>query len=131
MARTKVTPKKGKEEHVQKVKTRIQVHTELAPPALVGPPVPVQETPPSQEELNKRIEEEEWLEQVGRLPESLPTWQLTQMAAEAGPYMLGGEEPDHKKLQLTVGGKAPQKEFLQAEPLKKPQTYWPGMVALC
>ena len=36
------------------------------------------------------------------------------MAAEAGPSMSGGEEPVHKKLQPTVRGKAPQKEFLWA-----------------
>ena len=59
MARTKVTPRKGTEEHDQKIKTWAQVHVELAPPALEDPPVPVQETPPSQEEINKQIEEAE------------------------------------------------------------------------
>ena len=37
----------------------------------------------------------------------LPTQQLAQMAVEAGPSKLGGEEPAHKKLQPTMGGKAP------------------------
>ena len=73
MVKTKVTPKKGKEECLQKVKTRAQVHVELAPPALVDPPGPVQEIASSQEELNKRIEEAEQLEQVGRSPEPSPT----------------------------------------------------------
>ena len=59
MARTKVTPKKGKEEHVWKVKARAQVHMKLAPPVPVDHPAPVLETPPGQEELNKIIEEEE------------------------------------------------------------------------
>ena len=84
-----------------------------------GPPVPVQETPPSQEELNKRMEEAEWLEQVGRSQELLPTQQLAQMAAEAGLSMLDGDEPAQKKLWPTMGGKAPWKEFLQATLLKK------------
>ena len=66
-------PKRGKEEHVWKVKMRVQVHAEPAPPVPVDPQAPVLETPPSQEELNKRIEEVEQLEQVGRSPESLPT----------------------------------------------------------
>ena len=29
-----------------------------------------------------------------------------------------------------MGGKAPQKEFLKARKMKKPQRYWPGTVAL-
>ena len=54
-----MTLKKGKEECVWKVNTRAQVHVEPAPPALVDPPAPVLETPPSQEEWNKKIEEVE------------------------------------------------------------------------
>ena len=131
MVRTKVTSNKGKEECVWKVKIRVQAHVELAPPALVDPPVPVQETSPSQEELNKRIEEAEWQEQVGRSPELSPTWQMAQMSVEAGPSMLGGDEPAHKMLQPTMGGKAPWKEFLWAAPLKKPWRYQLGTVALC
>ena len=55
----------------------------------------------------RRITEAEQLEGVGRLPSSLPTQQVAQMAADAGPSMLGGEETVRRKLQLTVGGKAP------------------------
>ena len=44
---------------------------------------------------------------------------------------IGGEEPAHKKLWPTMGGKAPQKELFWAAPLKKPQKYQQGMVALC
>ena len=51
------------------------------------------------------------------------------MAAEAGPS-ASGEEPVRRKLQPTVGGKAPQKEFLQAGKVKKTRKYWPGTVAL-
>ena len=53
------------------------------------------------------------------------------MDAEAGPSMLGGEEPARRKLQLTMGGKGPWKEFLKAGKVKKPQRYWQGTVALC
>ena len=53
------------------------------------------------------------------------------MAVEAGPSALGKEEPVRRKLQPTVGGKAPpQKEFLQAGKVKKTGKYWPGTVAL-
>ena len=47
------------------------------------------------------------------------------------PYMLDGEEPAHKKLWPTVGGKDPQKEFLLAALLKKTWKYQLGIVALC
>ena len=57
--------------------------------------------------------------------------ELAQMAAEAGPSTLGGEEPAQRKLRPTVGGKAPQKEFLKAGKLKKPQRHKLGTVALC
>ena len=69
--------------------------------------------------------------EVGRLPESLPTWQLAQMAAEAGPSTSGREELDRRKLWPNVGGKAPMKEFLWARKVKKPWRYQPGTVALC
>ena len=70
------------------------------------------------------------LGEVGRLLESSPTQQLAQMAAEVGPSMLGGEELARRKLQLTVEGEVPQKEFLQARKVKKPQRYWLKTVAL-
>ena len=52
------------------------------------------------------------------------------MAAEAGPSTLGREEPARRKLHLTMGGKAPWKEFLQAGKVKKTRKYQPGTVAL-
>ena len=52
------------------------------------------------------------------------------MAAEARPSALG-EEPAQRKLQPTVGGKAPRKEFLKAGKVKKTRRYRPGTVALC
>ena len=103
----------------------------------VGPPVPERETLqaqselPTQSELEKRVEEAERLGEVGRSPGSLPTKQLSQMAAEARPSTLCGEESARRKLQPTVGGKAPWKEFLKAGKVKKPQRYQPGTVALC
>ena len=51
------------------------------------------------------------------------------MALEAGPSALG-EEPVRRKLYPTMGGKAPQKEFLKAGKVKKTRKYWPGTVAL-
>ena len=44
--------------------------------------------------------------------------------------MSGGEEPAQKKLCPTVGVKAPRKEFLKAEVVKKTQKYQLGTVAL-
>ena len=105
MARMKITPHKGegrKDEgmmmrawmHVRtEVKTRRQVLVEAQ-----GPPSLAQETPPDPEEIIRRIAEAEWLEEGGRSSQSLPTQQLAQMAVEAGPSKLGGEEPAHKKL---------------------------------
>ena len=75
--------------------------------------------------------EAEQLEGVGRLPSSSPTQQLAQMAVEARPSMLGGKEPARRKLLHTVGGKAPQKEFLKADKVKKMQKYCLDTVALC
>ena len=78
----------------------------------------------------KWIAEVEWLGEVGRLPQSLPTRQLAQMAVEARPSMSGGEELARKKLWPTMGGKAPQKKFLKASKVKKTQKFWPGTAAL-
>ena len=72
------------------------------------------------EEAERRVEDARRLEEVGWLPSSLPTQQLAQMTAEAGPSVLG-EEPAKRKLHPTVGGKAPWKEFLKAGKVKKDQ----------
>ena len=94
------------------------------------PPPLVQENPLAPEEIMKCIAEAEWVEEVGRSVQLLLTWQLSQMAVEARPSMSGGEVPGRKELQPTVGGKAPQKEFLKTGKVKKTQKYWPGTVAL-
>ena len=44
--------------------------------------------------------------------------------------MSGKEEPARRKLLPTLGGKAPQKEFLQPGKVKKTRKYWPGTIAL-
>ena len=75
------------------------------------------------EEAERQVGEARRMEEVGRSPSSLPTQQLAQMAAEAGPSASGQEEPVRRKLQPTVGGKAPQKEFLQAGKVKKTRRY--------
>ena len=64
------------------------------------------------EEAERQVEEARRLEDVGRSQSSLPTQQLAQMAVEAGPSMSGKEEPVRRKLQPTVGGQIPWKEFL-------------------
>ena len=55
----------------------------------------------------RRIVEVEQLKGVGRSPSLLPSQQLAQMAAEAGLSMLGKKGSAKRKLQPTVGGKAP------------------------
>ena len=84
MARMKVMQRKGESKKALQVRMRAEVHSEQEPPALVDPPVPEVETPPTQSELEKRIEEAEKLGEVGRLLESSATQQLAQMAAELG-----------------------------------------------
>ena len=79
------------------------------------------------EEMIGQVEEVSRLEVVGQSLSSLPTQQLAQMAAEAGPSTLG-EEPAHRKLCPTIGGKAPQKEFLKAGKVKKPRKYRPAQL---
>ena len=120
MARMKVTPRKREDKRGQRTKTQAQVHAEAQePPVLVDPPVPGYQEAPTQSELDRMVEETEKLGEVGRSLESSSTQQLAQMAVEARPSMLGGEEPARRKLWATVGGKAPQKEFPE------------GIVALC
>ena len=81
------------------------------------------------EEAERWVEEARQLEDVGRLPSLLPTQQLAQMAAEARQSALR-EELVRRKLFPTVGGKAPQKEFLKTRKVKKTRKYQPGTVAL-
>ena len=126
MARTTVTLKKGEKGGTKILQTWVVVHADkMSAETLIthAPLSLAQETPPRAEEVMKCIAEAEQLEEVGRSPQLLPTQQLAQMAAEARPFTLDGEEPARKKLQLTVGGKAPQKEFLKAGKVKKTQKY--------
>ena len=125
-------PRKGDERETQKVKTQAKVHAApVESPAPAEPPVPDVEAPPTPGEMERRRVDVEKLEEMGRSPESSPTQQLVQMAAEAGPSTSGREELVRRKPQLTMGGKAPQKEFLQAGKVKKPQRYQLGIMALC
>ena len=50
------------------------------------------EAPPTLKEMEWRMVEAEKLGEVGRLPELSPTWQLAQVAMEAGPSTLGEKE---------------------------------------
>ena len=98
-------------------------------PSPAKKPSPMREVEKTLEEAERWVEEARWLEDVGRSLSSLPTQQLAQMAAEARPSALG-EELVRRKLCPTVGGKAPQKEFLMARKVKKTRKYQPGTVAL-
>ena len=98
----------------------------MRPPS-VHHPSPAKRPLPAREEEEKQMEEaEKQVEEAGgwRMwegpPLSLPTQQLAQMAAEAGPSMSGAEEPARMKLWPTMGGKASQKEFLQAGKGRRP-----------
>ena len=117
----------------RKVRMRVEVHAQSQPqrpPMPVDPPALMQGIPPDQDKMKRRVVEAEWLEEVGRLPQSLPTQKLAQMAGEAGPSTSGGEEPARKKLHPTVGRKAPRKEFWKAGVIKKTWKYQLGTVAL-
>ena len=61
-------------------------------------PAPDEEAPPMSGEIERRKVEAGKLEEVGRLLESSSSQQLAQMAVEAGPSTLGGEEPARRKL---------------------------------
>ena len=131
MERTKLTPRKeergGRRKVLQSRTNRKILAEKERRPHL---PSPEKKASLRREEMKEQVEVAEWLRGVGRSPSSLPTQQLVQMAAEARPSMLGKEEPVRRKLQPTMGGKAPQKEFLWAGKVKKTRKYWPGTVAL-
>ena len=113
-------PRKGEKGKSKKVRIRAEIHVPPEePPVLVEPSMLDEKDSQTQCEMKNRVKAEK-LEEVGRSLESLPTWQLAQMAVEAGPSTSGRDEPVRKKLWLTVGGKAPQKEILQARKVKKP-----------
>ena len=69
------------------MRTNAEVHTQPQDPAI---PVAPQLQYKSHSQTKRMVMEPEWLEEVGWLPQSLPTQQLAQMAAEAGSSMLGG-----------------------------------------
>ena len=73
MARTKNMTRMEEGRSVLQVRTRVEVHSEQDPQHWQTAPVPEVVTPPTQSELDKRIEEVERLGEVGRLPESSPT----------------------------------------------------------
>ena len=65
MARTKITPMKGKKGKPKKVKTRAEVHVQPGePPVLAEHPVPELEFPPTLSEMERRRAEAEKLEEV-------------------------------------------------------------------
>ena len=71
MARTKKRPRMGDGRKALQVRTWAEVHVEpVEPPALVEPPVPGVEAPPTPGEIERRRAEAEKLEEVGRSLES-------------------------------------------------------------
>ena len=89
MARMKMTPQKREGRKTLRVRMWVEVHIALAP---------AEEAPPTPGEIEGMKVEAEKLEEVGRSPELSPTQQLGQMAAEAGPSTLDGEELNRRKL---------------------------------
>ena len=66
MVRTKVTPRKGEGKSSKEVKKWAQFHADQASPAPSDPPVPeLEQAAPTQNELEKRVEEAEKLAAVG------------------------------------------------------------------
>ena len=116
MARTKLIPKKEregkkvlrtKEDREKIAKKGRRSPSPVHHPSPARKPSPTREVEKMVEEAERQVEEARWLEEVGQSPLLLPTWQLVQMAAEAGPSVLG-EEPVKRKLHPTVGCKAPR-----------------------
>ena len=133
MARTKVTPRKGEKGKTRVLRTRVVRYVgekEKGPSSLVHPHLQCKK--PSRSWWNyAKNSGGRAARGVGRSPLLLLTQQLAHMAAEPGPSMSGGEEPAWKKLWSTMGGKAPQKEFLKASKVKKTRKYQLRTVALC
>ena len=142
MARTKLTLRKREKDGERWVLRLREVRRALAekgwrPPSPMHYPSPAKEPSPMREvekqmeEAEKQVEEARRLEGCGQGTIIITTQQLAQMAAEARPvYVAGQEGPVRRKLQPTIRGKAPQKEFLQAGKVKKTRKYWPGTVVL-
>ena len=138
MARTKLMPKKERKERWvlwTKAAQKEMAAKGRRPPSPVHHPSPAKKPSPMREEekrleeAERQVEEARQMEDVGRSLSSSPTQQLAQMAAEARSSALE-EDPVQRKLQPTMGGIAPWKEFLWAGKVKKTRKYWPGTVAL-
>ena len=131
MERTKVMPHKGEgkrevEMMQKKVSMRRGVKIRISTCHSTGTPLPVH--PHCQHQKPLWDQKKYWNElqrqsSLGRWrsPQSLPTQQLAQMAAEAGTSTLDGEEPAPKKLHPTVGGKAPRKSSWRPRYSRKPR----------
>ena len=87
--KNKTGPQNREGRKALRVTTWAEVHAALAL---------IEEASPTPSEIERRRVEVEKLEEVGRSPESSPTKQLAQMAAEVRPFMSGGEELARRKL---------------------------------
>ena len=130
MARAKIMPRKGEGKKAMQVKTKAQVHAEPGPPVLVDSQC--QKLRRLQLRVNWRGEwqrQKDWERWGGcqscLQPNSWPRW-----LQRPGHLHQMGRSQSGRKLWPTVGGKAPQKEFLGASKVKKPWRYWPRTVAL-
>ena len=141
MARTKLTLRKREKGGKRWVLRLREVRRALAekgwrPPSPMHHPSPAKEPSPMREvekqmeEAEKQVEEARRLKDVGRSPSSSQPNSWPRWLQRPGPSMAGQEEPVRRKLQPTIRGKAPQKEFLQAGKVKKTRKYWPGTVVL-
>ena len=129
MARTKLTPKKEREG--RKV-LRTKEDCEKMVKKGRRPPSPVHHPSPARKPSPRGRWSRRWKRLRGGLRRldgwrkwvshhhHCPTQQLAQMAAEAGPSVLG-EEPAKRKLCPTVGGKAPLEGIPQGWESKEDQ----------
>ena len=123
MTRKKLTPKKEREgktvlrkreEWVRMAKKGRRPPSPVHHPSPARKPSPMREVEKTVEEAKRWVEEASQLEEVGQSPSLLPTQQLAQMAAEAGPS-VSEEELAKGKLYPTMGGKAPGRSSSKQE----------------
>ena len=130
MARTKQMPRMVEDRKGRQVRTRAEVHAESETPSAGGPPRAWGGGPSNLEWDGGEDSRGREVGGGGEVARVITNLTVGPDGCRGWPSMLGREELPRKKLWLTVGGKAPQKEFLQAGKVKKPQRYCPGMEAL-
>ena len=93
--------------------------------------LPDVEAPPTLGEIERRRAEGEKLEEVGEVARVITYPTVGPDGCRGWAIYIRWGELARRKLQPTMGGKAPQKEFLKARKVKKPrgtsQGQWPSM----